>query len=90
MSGPVTIRAGSLMSYWNDALALYPQAAHYIDGILKGASPADLPVQPPTRYQLIINLMTAKVIGLIVPPAVVELADEVIEQYSALQRLLGR
>jgi putative ABC transport system substrate-binding protein len=67
------------MSYWIDAVALYPRAAHYIDRILRGASPADLPVQQPTKYKLIINLNTANALGLTVPPRMLDLADEVIE-----------
>jgi putative ABC transport system substrate-binding protein len=69
-------RAGGLMSYWFDGVDLYAQAASYIDRILKGASPAALPVQQPTKYLLIINLKTAKAL---VPPNVLDIADEVIE-----------
>jgi putative ABC transport system substrate-binding protein len=72
-------RAGVLMSYWYDRSIISAQGASYIDRILKGASPADLPVQQPTKYSLIINLKTAKVLGLTVPPAMLDLADEVIE-----------
>ena len=67
------------MSYMFDRVDLHTQAASYIDRILKGASPADLPVQQPTKYSLIINLKTANALGLTVPPAVLALADEVIE-----------
>jgi putative ABC transport system substrate-binding protein len=77
--GNIVPRAGGLMSYWPDPVDGYAQAASYIDRILRGASPADLPVQEPTKYKLIINLKTAKALGLTVPPSMLDLADEVIE-----------
>ena len=72
-------RAGGLMSYWFGSVELYREAASYIDRILNGVNPADLPVQYPTKYSLIINLKTAKALGLTVPPSMLDLADEVIE-----------
>jgi putative ABC transport system substrate-binding protein len=72
-------RGGGLMSYWFDPVELYTRAASYIDRILKGANPAELPVQQPTKYSLIINLKTAKALGLTVPERVLDIADEVIE-----------
>jgi putative tryptophan/tyrosine transport system substrate-binding protein len=76
---PELTRAGGLMSYWIDIVDGFAQAASYVDRILKGASPADLPVQQATKFSLIINLKTAKVLGLTVPPGMLDLADEVIE-----------
>jgi putative ABC transport system substrate-binding protein len=67
------------MSYWFDSIDVYARAASYIDRILKGASPADLPVQQPTKYSLIMNLKTAKALGLTVPARVLDIADEVID-----------
>ena len=67
------------MSYGPDFLTLYRRAADFVDKILRGAKPADIPVEQPTRFDLIINLKTAKALGLTVPPGMLDLADEVIE-----------
>jgi putative ABC transport system substrate-binding protein len=72
-------RAGGLMSYWFDPVDSFAGAASYIDRILKGAKPADLPVQQPTKYSLIINLKTANALGLTVSQSILQRADEVIE-----------
>jgi len=73
------VTAGGLISYGPDRIDLYRRAAGYVDRILKGEKPADMPVQAPTKYQLVINLKTAKTLGLDVPVHLQQIADEVLE-----------
>ena len=77
--GRLWTAAGGLISYGPDFLDQFRRAAGYVDRILKGEKPADIPVQAPTKYELVINLKTAKALGLNVPLGLQQRADEVIE-----------
>jgi putative ABC transport system substrate-binding protein len=73
------VRDGGLLSYGVTFVDLYGRAASYVDRILRGAKPGDLPVQFPTKFEMVVNLKTAKALGLAVPPSIMLRADEVIE-----------
>ena len=73
------VDAGGLISYGNDVADTFRRSATYVDRVLRGAKPAELPFQQPTKFGLVINLKTARILGLTIPPALLALADEVIE-----------
>ena len=72
-------RDGGLLSYGVDQVDIYRRAATYVDRILRGAKPGDLPVQFPTKFEMVLNLKTAKALGLAIPPSIMLRADEIID-----------